>query len=523
MTLLQWSGLLTLAVSLCGASSLPAQDEGAADAPTLRVQSRLVIEDVLVMDAHGNPVHGLQASSFHILDNGRPQQVRNFQEGSPQVPSSVAVESLPAGTFRSDTGYGAAATTEVLLIDTDDMELADQMFLGQELKKSVAGMPADLPVALFAVRSGRIIPVLTATTDRAALSRAIAETLPVQNHAIDSRFQSALNQLMTVAAFLQQTQGRKNVMWFAGQFPLVPVPPADGSEAGPQPDISVREHEIHQVQEALAEARVSVFPVDVRGVLPATFAFTVAANVSDARSQMHALAAATGGRAYMLNNLSDEIGEAIDVGRSAYSLSYSPAAYRMDQSFHQVTVQVDGGYTVSYRMGYLATYTGAAGEPPRSRLLRGGVKTADAASNVPLVFQVRLLAHDDPQHITVDFSMALAELKQEHAQGVWSSKLLVATYAYDASGKVRSGKVQQLDTALSDVQFQQASDKGQRVATRQELTLPKGAKYLLVVARDRDSQRTGNVLLQTRLLASLPPAVVPPTSEAAPITAPAAP
>lgn len=222
----------------------------------------------------------------------------------------------------------------------------------------------------------------------------------------------------------------------------------------------------------------------------------------------------------MLNDLSDEIGQAMDVGRSAYTLSYSPAAYRMDQSFHRVTVQVDGGYTVSYRMGYLATYTGAAGEPPRSRLLRGGVKIVSAAPSVPLAFQVRLLPHDDPQHITVDFSMALAELKQEHAQGVWSSKLLVATYAYDESGKVRSGKVQELNTALSEPQFQQASDKGQRIATRQELLIPKGAKYLLVVARDRDSQRTGNVLLPTRLLASLPAAVVPSASQAAPAAAP---
>ncbi|GAA3751681.1 VWA domain-containing protein [Terriglobus aquaticus] len=534
---LRWiCSILLAAAAAVSSAVLQAQEE-----PLVRAQSRLVIEDVLVMDAHGNPVHGLPASAFHVQDQGKPQELRAFEEGSPEISDGAAVAALPPGTFSN--APSPASTTEVLLVDTDDIELLDQMFLGEQLRKSLATMPDGLPVAIFTVRNGRVIPVISATTDRDALVRSVASILPVQNHAIDSKFQSAVNQLMSVAALLQQTPGRKNLIWFAGEFPLVTV--SGDQEAGSfQVNYSARANEIHQVQEALAEARVSVYPVDVRGVIADEVSIaelnkaaiqlgaagggtggtggrsprdanqawkkievpTVGpTTVAGQRAEMRELALATGGQAYMLNNLAEEIDQAFDLGKSAYTLAYVPTPYSTDQSFHHVTIEVDGGYTLSYRKGYLATFTGAPEEgTPRARLTRDGAKTIDPAQNRALIFQVKLTERGDAQHVTMSFSIPLAELKQEHSGGVWSSKLQVSTYAYDVAGKVRDGRQQELDTNLSDEQYQRARDGQKRVATVQQLTVPKGAKYLLVVARDQDSQRTGSLLLQTRALDTLP-------------------
>lgn len=499
---------------------------------TLRSQSRLVLEDVSVMDAHGNPVHGLPSTAFHIADNGIPQQLNTFEEGSPAIDDNPPATPLPPGTFNNASA--GSVTTEVLLVDTDDMELVDQMYLLAQLKKAIRAMPDRLAASLFSVRAGRAVPLLINTSDREALVRAAEDMLPVQNHAIDDKFQSAVNQLMSAAAYLQQTPGRKNLLWFAGQFPLVSASEVTGTD-GRHIDYSQREHLIHQVQEALAEARICVYPVDVRGVLatvstPLTpggaqtgstagrnpravnaasqkLAVTgpAAPGESENRSDMRALASATGGRAYFLNNLGEEISQAFDLGTSAYTVGYSPRSYTTDESFHTVTVTVDGGYTLSYRKGYLATWSGVADIEPRYKLVAGTRQQVDPNERKPLLFQVQVEPQADLKHVTIRYTVALDQLStQPVSGGSYSTSLTVTSYAYDSSGRVKNAEAQELNTVLTAAQYGQARAGKQSVATRQELSVPKGAKYLLFLLRDKGSQRTGSLLLQTQVLASLP-------------------
>ncbi len=507
----------------------------------LRSEGRLVLEDVLVMDARGNPVHGLPATAFHIADNGVPQQVNTFEEGSPAIDSSHPAASLPPGTFSNASATDAAVATEVLLVDTDDMELVDQMYLLAQLKKAIRAMPDRLTASLFSVRAGRAVPLLINTTDREALVRVAEDMLPVQTHAIDDKFQSAVNQLMSAAAYLQQTPGRKNLLWFAGMFPLVSADGMLGND-GPRADYSQREHEIHQIQEALAEARISVYPVDVRGVLATVTAplttggpsagavagrnprATNAASQKRAvtgpappgeaenRSEMRALADATGGRAYFLNNLGEEISQAFELGTSAYTVGYSPKGYKTDESYHKVTVTVDGGYALSYRKGYVATWSGVAGTEPRYKLLAGTRQKVDPNQRKPLVFQVQVEPQADFKRVIIKYMVALDQLSAQPVSGGYSTTLNISSYAYDSSGRVKDAEAQELNTVLTAVQYSQARAGGKSVASRQEISVPKGAKYLLFLVRDKGSQRTGSLLLQTRILANLP--VLPSTADA---------
>src|ERR1019366_7284112 len=50
---------------------------------TLHVTSREVVVDVMVTDAQGNSVNGLQQSDFSIEENGHPQPIRSFREYTP--------------------------------------------------------------------------------------------------------------------------------------------------------------------------------------------------------------------------------------------------------------------------------------------------------------------------------------------------------------------------------------------------------------------------------------------------------
>ncbi len=47
---------------------------------TLHVNTRIVLTDVAVTDAHGNTIRHLPQSAFQVYDNNRPQTLASFHE-----------------------------------------------------------------------------------------------------------------------------------------------------------------------------------------------------------------------------------------------------------------------------------------------------------------------------------------------------------------------------------------------------------------------------------------------------------
>src|SRR4029079_9362350 len=47
-----------------------------------RVEVRLVEVYTLVLDKQNHPVHGLQQSDFHLLEQGKPQTIEKFEESA---------------------------------------------------------------------------------------------------------------------------------------------------------------------------------------------------------------------------------------------------------------------------------------------------------------------------------------------------------------------------------------------------------------------------------------------------------
>src|ERR1700722_4376611 len=65
-----------------------------ATAPNIRTGTRIVVVDVTVTDAHGNPIQNLKQPDFRVLENGNPQMVTNFEEHS--RPSAAELAKAPA-------------------------------------------------------------------------------------------------------------------------------------------------------------------------------------------------------------------------------------------------------------------------------------------------------------------------------------------------------------------------------------------------------------------------------------------
>jgi VWFA-related protein len=100
---------LALIVGLLLAAGTRAQEGSTRDLPfTDVIEVQLVNVEVWVTDGHGNPVRGLTADDFEILEDGQPVQITNFaevQEDRPVAPSrqqaaekAVAGETPPAPT-----------------------------------------------------------------------------------------------------------------------------------------------------------------------------------------------------------------------------------------------------------------------------------------------------------------------------------------------------------------------------------------------------------------------------------------
>jgi hypothetical protein len=56
-----------------------AQTSPALPQYTIRSETRVVLTDIAVTD---NPVHGLRAADFGVLDNKLPQKIASFEEHS---------------------------------------------------------------------------------------------------------------------------------------------------------------------------------------------------------------------------------------------------------------------------------------------------------------------------------------------------------------------------------------------------------------------------------------------------------
>src|ERR1700691_4499283 len=119
--------LFVLASSLAfpGAHSQNPPAETAA--PSLRTSSTLVLVAVVATD-RDNPVHGLDRSRFHILEDGTEQAISSFDEHQPAAapPAFLAPAALPPNTYTNLPAYPDSPAVNVLLLDALNTPLGDQ-------------------------------------------------------------------------------------------------------------------------------------------------------------------------------------------------------------------------------------------------------------------------------------------------------------------------------------------------------------------------------------------------------------
>jgi len=316
--------LAFLAVSAAQQTDQPALDSPAVtdSGVVLHQTVRRVVVDVIVTDVHGNPVSGLQASDFHLNEDGKKQAIRQFESHSAEeaVEPAPHAGQLPAHTFMNlpaapEKGPLTALLYDVLNTPVDAQPYAHAQMVeflkknaGQQIAifvlsdrlRLLQGFTSDSELLERAATSQATETQRTAWHEGASSSAAAAPTASSGNKGpgtaqqssgpqalapgfldaqlllkhmeeleaaamLDRRVDTTLEAFEEIGRFLAGVSGRKNLIWFSGSFPAGVGPdPIDAVNSGTTERFYSGRMRI--ASNLLNAAQVAVYPVDARGL-----------------------------------------------------------------------------------------------------------------------------------------------------------------------------------------------------------------------------------------------------------------
>jgi VWFA-related protein len=489
----------------------------------LRVNTRVVLTDVTVTDSKGNPVAGLPQSAFHILDNKQPQAISSFEEHSGPVRVSALPTSKP-GVYSNEYLQHLPAVLNVIVLDITNLDVPDQMWLNHELTQFLDDVPNDQPLAIYLRSAENCFLVQNFTSDRTLLENALHKAIP----RIPPPSGAQLNDFDTmrqIAVYLDQLQGRKNVIWFSGGSPIFVRPDADSAAFE-------NAAEWHNLYDELERERIAIYPVDARGLTVTSDMGSIMAEFSQ-HTVMEDVARATGGHAfYNTNGMVEAATHVLSTDGSFYTLTYSPNNFRFDNKWHNVRIDVDGGpYQIGYRSGYFADGSGGNGQRPaasRTRLLANGAKVEvlPQLRSVPIIFEATAMPVTDPAlaawpppsaatppllpskpprkgdtRYSIRYSVPVNSLVVQNVGGKKVVTFDVAAIGFGHDGQTIARQGERATMTLNRDSLQEHPD-GQ-VTIDQQIDLQRGNDYLYLAVWDATSGRLGT--LQVPITVVAPP------------------
>lgn len=170
MSSMQMRARMFIGLILACAGLLPAQD---TDRPVFRVKVDMVVLTFQVTDNRGRYVNGLKPSDFRILEDGIPQKIATFAEGS-----SPAVQVLADGSTRpilpaepgAESGLGRPAdplvgTNVFILFDTSNYMYRSFVYASDAIADFIRGLDRADSVAVYTF-SRNLSRAATLTQDR---------------------------------------------------------------------------------------------------------------------------------------------------------------------------------------------------------------------------------------------------------------------------------------------------------------------------------------------------------------------
>jgi len=318
-----------LCLPLYGSGTGQTAPSAGAPETTIHTSSDLVVVDVVASDSQQNPVHKLTALDFTLLEDGKPQTLKVFEEHQTQTSAPLPpAPKLDPGVFTNFSIAPANGALNILLLDKLNTPMDAQTVVRDQVLKYLKQAPPGTRIAIFSLTTE--LKLLQGFTSNPELLRALVEgkkgnqgASPLMNNAVEGdqagaddpmydamadalgnepdaamilenlqefeveqqsfqlqrRARYTLDALNQLARYMSALPGRKNLIWFSGSFPVNIMPDPDllqaaSSISGPSAPnpftgVASMEDEFRQTVDLLARSQVAMYPIDARGLMVA--------------------------------------------------------------------------------------------------------------------------------------------------------------------------------------------------------------------------------------------------------------
>jgi VWFA-related protein len=305
---------------------------------TLHATARLVVLDVVVTDANGNPAHGLKPSDFALTEDGVPQKLASFTEHgatdfagptAPLPPNTFAVQHPPAED---------QAKTVIVLADptswrenaampefpSADGSAVNTGYVRDDIAAFLKTAPFTQPISIVRLDWEGMHLVQGLTADRSVLTEAIASKRmePPLGYVVPSA-RGRGNAAQQLVRYVNSIPGRVNLVWITYGVGLPGDPVEDF------PDLAGVVHDLNGSSEALHLSRVAIYPIplDQKWLGP--------------DSPLARMVKAEGGHLY-LTGIRQALNEIAATGADYYTVSYVPTNPDWNGAFRKIKVSIAG-------------------------------------------------------------------------------------------------------------------------------------------------------------------------------------
>jgi VWFA-related protein len=391
---------LTLVLFLCplllhGQSAQDQSAPGSQSTFTFKVNSNIVLTNVIVRNRKtGQPVLGLTAKDFAILENGKPQKIISFDfenvDQAPELNEATISGKEQANLF---AGNGSKAIEQqlnnrrliVMFFDLTSMQPEDLLRAQQSARNYIEHQmqPADL-VAVISLDSALIVNQ-DFTSDKQLLLRAVGGYSGVQGSGYELGATSTTNQVEDTTTFAPDEEEyndlntdrelfaieeiAKSLVWIKQKKSMLYF------SGGIERDGIENQASLNAAVNVAVRSNLSIYSVDTRGLQAisplgdastgslrgiSAYNGTALQNNFDSnfntQEVMSTLSSDTGGKAFFdTNDFSGAFQRIQNDTAAYYILGYNSTDTRRDGAWRRLTIKVDRkDVKLDYRPGYYA-------------------------------------------------------------------------------------------------------------------------------------------------------------------------
>jgi VWFA-related protein len=516
-----------------------------------RTQTTLIQVPVVVTDKRGSHIHGLTRNEFHLFENGKEQKLATFEEVIASQDKFPATATQPGEFHNFTISEEQPRTVTVIALDTINTPFLDQTSGRRELVKYLANsVDSGQILALVILTSHGLQVVQGLTGDPEGLVRALKTASGELSamHGVDvdtmadvaagdtsflgtfatpgvdpttlmdafvhhgdvvtagfqqqNAIETTLNGFMSIAWALSGVRGRKSLIWATEGFPFSISSP----ESIPLGYLSTL---YARTMEALSQAQISIYPVDVAGLVntsmldprhsavPRPQQMSRRAWLRD--SSLDALdqfAEMTGGKAfYQTSDLALGFKRAADDASSYYLLSYYLGTREHPTGWRQLKVKVDQhDVEVRARKGFFVSNTTLQTDLARSSELNYALVSPIEGTGVPISVKWLGISGDGPTK-KAGFVVRLppngVSFDSVGARRLNFDFAVAAYAATEKGGKAANSFGRTFAPSLTDAQVADLRTKG--VGFSNALELAPGRYAVRFVVRDNVTGKIGSV------------------------------